>query len=99
MERNRRNFLRGLATVTGVASASRAAAQHVHESSPVQRPEAERRPVGPAPAAAPVPAGQIGPGVVPVTTPDVPDLPWRFENGIKVFDIRVEHVRTEFIPG
>ena len=26
-------------------------------------------------------------------------MPWRLENGVKVFDIRVGHVRTEFIPG
>jgi hypothetical protein len=26
-------------------------------------------------------------------------MPWRFEDGAKVFDITVEHVRTEFIPG
>jgi len=32
-------------------------------------------------------------------TPDVPDMPWRLEDGVKVFDIRPEHVRTEFIPG
>ena len=38
-------------------------------------------------------------GVVPVVTPDVPDMPWRMESGVKVFDIGVGHVRTEFIPG
>jgi hypothetical protein len=37
--------------------------------------------------------------VVPVITPDVPDMPWRLEGGAKVFDIEVGHVRTEFIPG
>jgi FtsP/CotA-like multicopper oxidase with cupredoxin domain len=26
-------------------------------------------------------------------------MPWRLENGVKVFDITVGHVRTEFIPG
>ena len=49
--------------------------------------------------ATPVPAGNLGPGVVPVLSPDVPDMPWRLEDGVKVFDIRTEHVRTEFIPG
>src|SRR6185295_17686042 len=29
----------------------------------------------------------------------VPDMPWRLENGVKVFDIRVEHVRTSLVPG
>ncbi|MGH9319164.1 MAG: multicopper oxidase family protein [Vicinamibacteria bacterium] len=41
----------------------------------------------------------LGSSVVPVVTPDVPDMPWRLETGVKVFEIRVEHVRTEFIPG
>ena len=95
MDRSRRNFLRGVATLAGTASAGRAAAQHVHEPSAAQ-PQTERPPQRPA---APVPAGSLGPGVVPVVTPDIPDLPWRLENGVKVFDITVEHVRTEFIPG
>jgi hypothetical protein len=34
-----------------------------------------------------------------VVTPDVPKMPWRMENGVKVFNLSVEHVRTEFIPG
>ncbi len=36
---------------------------------------------------------------MPVVTPDLPDLPWRLEGGLKVFDIEVGHVRTEFLPG
>jgi hypothetical protein len=47
----------------------------------------------------PLPPGSLGEGVVPVVTPDVPDMPWRLENGVKVFDIKVEHVRSELIPG
>jgi FtsP/CotA-like multicopper oxidase with cupredoxin domain len=87
----RRSFLRGLATVAGAATATHAAGQHVHPSPPA----APRR-------AAPgrrVPAHEFGPGVVPVVSPDIPDMAWRLENGVKVFDIRVEHVRTELIPG
>lgn len=51
------------------------------------------------PPAPPVLPGQLGPGVVPVASPDVPDMPWVLENGVKVFNIAVEHVRTEFLPG
>jgi FtsP/CotA-like multicopper oxidase with cupredoxin domain len=91
MNPSRRNFLRGLATVAGTATASRVSAQHVH---PPPKPAA-----GPAPPVDPVPPHKLGPGIVPVVTPDVPDMPWRLENGVKVFDIRVELVRTEFIPG
>ena len=80
MSATRRSFLRGLASAAGVASASTAYAQHVH---PVTTPAAPGRP----PAA--VPPGKFGAGVVPVLTPDVPDMPWRLEDGLKVFDIEV----------
>jgi FtsP/CotA-like multicopper oxidase with cupredoxin domain len=92
MQSSRRLFLRGLASVTGAASAHTAYAQHVHGSSPGE-------PARPAQDALPAPIPGLGPGIVPVVTPDVPNMPWRLENGVKVFDIRVEHVRTEFIPG
>ncbi len=90
MNSSRRTFLRGLATVTSVATAGGASAQHVHP--PAQSPVA--RPAGP-----PVPPLSKGRGVVPVVTPDVPHMPWRLEDGVKVFDIAAEHVRTSFIPG
>jgi manganese oxidase len=91
MQSSRRLFLRGLASVAGAASAQTVYARHVH-------PAPRRR--APRPALAP-PVGPhgFGPGIVPVVSPDVPDMPWRLENSVKVFDIRVEHVRTELIPG
>lgn len=89
MKPSRRSFLRGLATVAGATSAAGAAAQGGQE------PPAKEG-VRPAP---PVPPDRLGPRVVPVLSPDIPDMPWRLENGVKVFNIRVEHVRTEFIPG
>lgn len=92
MKSSRRLFLRGLASVAGAASAHTAYAQHVHPTAP-SLPKATAQP------AAPVPPHQLGPGVIPVVSPDIPDMPWRLENGVKVFDIRVEHVRTELIPG
>jgi len=93
MQSSRRSFLRGLASVAGAASAQTAHAQHLH---PAPQPTEAGRPAPPAP---PVPPYELGPGIVPVVSPDVPDLSWRLENGVKVFDIRVEHVRTELIPG
>ena len=91
---SRRTFLRGVASVGGVAGVRPALAQHEgHQIAPV--PEGVR----PTAPVFPVPAGQSRPGVVPVVTPDVPDMPWRFESGAKVFNITVGHVRTEFIPG
>ena len=92
MNSSRRRFIRGLATAAGVATAGKAAAQHVHQ------PPA--KPTVPLPApASPLPPASRSPGVVPVQTPDVSTMPWRLENGVKVFDIAAEHVRTEFIPG
>jgi manganese oxidase len=93
MESSRRSFLRGVASIAGVASAQSAYAQHVH---PAPAASQEARP--PAPAT-PVPPYEFGPGIGPVISPDVPDMPWRLESGVKVFDIRVEHVRTQLIPG
>jgi FtsP/CotA-like multicopper oxidase with cupredoxin domain len=90
MQSSRRSFLRGLASVASVAGASQAPthAQHVHEPPQSAKAAAPRR---------------LDPGaggrVVPVVTPDVPDMPFRVENGVKVFDLTVGHVRTEFVPG
>ncbi len=93
MNSKRRNFLRGLMSAAGVATASAAYAQHEHS---VARPQdASKAPQ----AAGPVPPDKLGPGVVRVVTPDVPNLPWRLEDGVKVFEIAAEHVRTEFVPG
>ena len=91
MNSSRRSLLRGLASAAGVATAGKAyAQQHIHQQTP---PATAQRVL---PAVAP---GRLGAGVVPVVTPDAPDMPWRLENGIKVFDIEVGLVRTEFIPG
>ena len=94
---SRRSFLRGVASVAGAAGAAGARpayAQHEgHQVAPVLEGV---RPAPPAPA---VPPGQFGPGIVPVVTPDVPDMPWLLENGVKVFNITVGLVRTQFIPG
>ena len=100
MQSSRRGFLRGLASIAGAAgAATTASAQHEGHQQPasVVAPASGARP--PAGAVQPVPPDRLGVGVVPVVTPDVPDMPWRLENGVKVFDISVEHVRTEFIPG
>src|SRR5262245_20866849 len=91
MQSSRRSFLRGVASIAGAASAQTAYAQHVHpQPQPAQPPSRE---------VALVPPYEFGPGIVPVVSPDVPNMPWRLESGVKVFDIRVEHVRTELIPG
>ena len=101
MQSSRRLFLRGLASVAGAAGAATAASAQ-HENHAV--PAAPSQPAVPARTVRtnrdPIIAGpQVLPGVAEVVTPDVPKMPWRMENGVKVFDIAVEHVRTEFLPG
>jgi FtsP/CotA-like multicopper oxidase with cupredoxin domain len=100
MQSSRRFFLRGLASVAGAAGAATAASAQHEGHAPATAPA----PVAPARGSRVArdvpPAGpQILPGVAEVVTPDVPKLPWRMDGGVKVFDISVEHVRTEFIPG
>jgi manganese oxidase len=34
-----------------------------------------------------------------VETPDIPKLPWKVENGVKVFNLIAEPVKREFLPG
>ena len=81
MQSSRRSFLRGVASIAGAASAQTAYAQHVHPAPP--GPQQTSRPT---PPSAPVPPHELGPGIAPVVSPDVPDMPWRLENGVKVFD-------------
>lgn len=46
-------------------------------------------------AAQPAAAGSY----LPVVTPDVPKLPWEMVDGVKVFRLRPEPLKREFIPG
>src|SRR5688572_28738434 len=100
MQSSRRLFLRGLASVAGAAGAATAAsAQHEgHTPTAAPAPDQTSRPVR-ATRETPIGGAQVLPGVAEVVTPDVPKMPWRMEAGVKVFDIVVEHVRTEFVPG
>ena len=38
-------------------------------------------------------------GFLPVVTPDLPDLPFELDNGVKVFHLIAEPVKQELIPG
>lgn len=91
MDRNRRSFLTGLATLAGAVTANRAAAQQVQHVHPPAVPT--RSKVLPDPA----PTGIVG--VVPVVTPDTPRLPFERDGDVKVFTLRAEPVKTEFLPG
>jgi manganese oxidase len=54
-------------------------------------------------ASAPPPAAgasrALGPGILPVETPNGVQLPWRVVNGVKVFHLIAEPLRHEFAPG
>ncbi len=97
MDLRRRSFLRRLvagAGATMVAPAT-AHAQDPHAGHTTPRPSAPG-------ASAPVTIARgrdTSAAPIGVVTPDVPQMPWRFENGVKVFDLEVGHVRTEFVPG
>jgi FtsP/CotA-like multicopper oxidase with cupredoxin domain len=94
MQTSRRSFLEGLLAGAGATSARTVFAQHEHPQVPAAPPKS------PVPDQRPVATPQsFGTGVVPVVTPDVPLMPWRLENGVKVFNIAAELVRTEFLPG
>jgi FtsP/CotA-like multicopper oxidase with cupredoxin domain len=93
MAKSRRDFLRlGMATAAGLV-ASRAAAQHEghHPPAPAASPPA-------APAVRTSRKSASPPPYVPVEAPDVPKLPWRLENGVKVFHLTPEVVKTQFTP-
>ena len=96
MNSRRRSFLRGLMAAGGVAVGSKVAAQHAHRQvPPPSDPLSEKAGVRRGPSTGP----QFRPGIAAVQSPDVPTMPWRLENGVKVFEIAAEHVRTEFLPG
>ncbi len=83
MSSSRRTFFRQFALTAGIASAASPAATAA---------------LAPAPRPARTPA--VAPTVaVPVVTPDLPRLPFERDGAIKVFRLRAEPVRTEFVPG
>lgn len=98
MNNSRRNFLRRSAAVgTGLLATKDVAAQHEqHGQAPA--PAAKKK----APAqqqARPRPDTPTAPvAVVPVQTPDLFRLPWKMENGVKVFHLTAEVVKREFLP-
>ncbi len=93
MKHSRRQFLQG-ATILGTAlgAGSTAAGQHQHQQphAPLTR---QRPPAGNAPAAA-------RPQSIahPVLTPDLAELPFHIENGVKVFHLTAEPVKRQLVP-
>ncbi len=97
MRVRRRNFLQGalgaLAGALGSTWASRAEAQHAARDHP---------PAGAMEGSRDAAVGSRPPGggaPVPVTILDVPKLPYQIENGVKIFRLVAEPVKSEFTPG
>ena len=95
MSDSRRNFLKksgllgaGMLTGPGIVSA-----QHQGHIHPPPKAKAQT----PAKKETPAPAKPAAP--VLVETPDVPKLPWKLENGVKVFELSADVVKTQLLPG
>lgn len=103
MDRTRRNFLQGAALLsTGIlATRGVAGAQDDSANEKMQTPNATQMDHGKMqmPEVPPHRMSSEGAGFLPVVTPDVPDLPFELDNGVKVFHLIAEPVKQELIPG
>ena len=103
MSASRRQFLRGgVATAAGLVAARAALGapqqpEHQHQAPPVPPASQGAQPAAP-PAPVVEPAGQRRTGFVPVATPDLAKLPYRLEDGVKVFHLTCDVVRQSFVP-
>jgi manganese oxidase len=92
MNRTRRSFLQGAALLGAGMVAARGNAQ----SEPDRQAEHRKMPRD----RKPIPqSSSESPGFLPVVTPDLPELPYELDNGIKVFHLIAEPVKREFLPG
>src|SRR5689334_19322649 len=104
---DRREFLKqsGLLSASVLAGGGIAAAQHQGHMHPTEPPKQEEPPAQrETPARPDTPPRKVvapAPGLanVPVETPDVPKLPFTLDNGVKVFHLSAEVVKTTLLPG
>ena len=89
---DRRNFLQSMAALLVGLKTSALAQSH-----PAQH-DAGRGATAPEPGGAKKNGGQAARSV-PVRTPDVSSLPYKVENGVKVFRLVAGPLKREFIPG
>src|SRR5690242_10313121 len=103
---NRRNFLRRTSMVgASLVAANTAPAQQQQQQTKPPEQQHDRTQHGAQPPAKPAaPKGQNQVEVLnerrpylPVITPDLPKLPYTLDNGVKVFRLSAEPVRTEFL--
>jgi manganese oxidase len=103
MDRTRRNFLQGAALWGAGVIAARGVTQAQEQSGQ----ERTQVPPGMKTGHDKVQMGKGSPhrpsteraAFVPVVSPDLPDLPFEVDNGVKVFHLVAEPVKQEIIPG
>ena len=104
MNSSRRKFLEGTAVASaGLVLGATANAQVDHSKMNMGKekpkvPEKSKTPEkakGPEKIKGPVATESASPGVI---TPDLAKLPWKMDNGVKVFNLTAEVVNREFLP-
>jgi FtsP/CotA-like multicopper oxidase with cupredoxin domain len=109
MSDSRREFLKksgllgaGLFTGSGIVSAQHQGHTHPQPQPPPKKKTPAKRETPSvkkeAPARKVTTPAETRP-IVPVETPDVPKLPFTLDNGVKVFHLSAEVVKTQLIPG
>jgi manganese oxidase len=96
MNRARRNFLQGAAIFGAGIFGTRAVAAQKGEQN---EHENMQMPPGMNMDHSKMAMHKNGTAFLPVVTPDVPDLPFELDNGVKVFHLVAEPVKHEIIPG
>jgi FtsP/CotA-like multicopper oxidase with cupredoxin domain len=96
MDRARRSFLQGAAIfgagIFGARAGAAQAGEH-NEHGKMQMPPGMNMDHDK------MPMHKSGAAFLPVVTPDVPNLPFEMDNGVKVFHLVAEPVKHEIIPG
>ena len=94
MTNSRRDFFRRALVGTGVLTGVRAWASEQAQSS-LQNHMKMSRSTQQGHVSQKEPSGDA---FLPVQTPDVPDLPFSWDNGVKVFHLVAEPVRRDIVP-
>jgi manganese oxidase len=102
---NRRNFLRRTSLLgAGMLAGQSANAQQQNKPAQQEHQQQGHSQHGQTKPAAPTPNNQApsqatnGAGFLPVHAPDLSKLPYKLEDGVKVFHLVAEPVRVEFLP-
>jgi len=100
MDRTRRSFLQGAALIgAGVLATHRSAdAQEPAAHETMQMPSGMAMDHGEMQMSQDAPYRMEGADFLPAVTPDVPDLPFEMDNGVKVFHLVAQPVRQRISP-